>query len=374
LSPLLHIVCLDVPYPADYGGAIDMLYKIQALHDEGVKIHLHYFSYNHRGTPNELNRYCETIHAYERETGRKGFSFSLPHIVASRINPELIKNLQQDNYPVLLEGLHCTGIVKEINKNNRKIIVRLHNDEYAYYKQLAKSESNLFRKIYFLNESRLLKNYEKHLPVDIHYLCITDADTTIFKKKYGLPNVSHLAAFAPFTHINNPDGVGNFCLYHGNLSVSENEKAAAWLVTKVFSKIKIPLVIAGKNPSKKIESLAHFYRHTCLIANPTDNELHDLIQKAQINVLPSFNNTGIKLKLINVLFNGRHCLANDAMVAGTGLEQACHIANTPEAMASVITQLYHQPFTEEETVLRKKLLTHSFDNTQNAKLIIQWIQ
>jgi Glycosyl transferases group 1 len=374
LSPHLHIVCLDVPYPADYGGAIDMLYKIQALHEQSVKIHLHYFSYNLRGTPNELNQYCETIQVYERKTGHKGFSFSLPYIVSSRINSELIKNLQQDNYPVLLEGLHCTGIVKEINKNHRKIIVRLHNDECSYYKQLAKSESNLFRKIYFLNESRLLKNYEKQLPANVHYACITDADTTLFKKEYGLPDVSHLAAFAPFTHINNPDGVGNFCLYHGNLSVSENEKAAAWLITKVFSKIKIPLVVAGKNPSKKIENLAHFYQHTCLIANPTDNELHDLIQKAQINVLPSFNNTGIKLKLINVLFNGRHCLVNDAMLAGTGLEQACHIANTPEAMASVITQLYHQPFTEEETVLRKNLLSHSFDNKVNAKRIIQWIQ
>jgi Glycosyl transferases group 1 len=374
LSPHLHIVCLDVPYPADYGGAIDMLYKIQALHEQGVKIHLHYFSYNLRGTPNELNQYCETIQVYERKTGHKGFSFSLPYIVSSRINSELIKNLQQDNYPVLLEGLHCTGIVKEINKNHRKIIVRLHNDECSYYKQLAKSESNLFRKIYFLNESRLLKNYEKQLPANVHYACITHADTTLFKKEYALPDVSHLAAFAPFTHINNPDGVGNFCLYHGNLSVSENEKAAAWLITKVFSKIKIPLVVAGKNPSKKIENLAHFYQHTCLIANPTDNELHDLIQKAQINVLPSFNNTGIKLKLINVLFNGRHCLVNDAMLAGTGLEQACHIANTPEAMASVITQLYHQPFTEEETVLRKNLLSHSFDNKVNAKRIIQWIQ
>jgi glycosyltransferase involved in cell wall biosynthesis len=374
LSPHLHIVCLDVPYPADYGGAIDMLYKIQALHEQGVKIHLHYFSYNLRGTPNELNRFCETIHVYERKTGHKGFSFMLPYIVSSRDNPELVKNLLQDNYAVLLEGIHCTGILKEINKNHRKIVVRLHNDECAYYKQLAKSETNLFKKIYFLNESRLLKNYEKHLPANVRYACITDADTNLFKKEYGLPAVSHLAAFAPFTHIDNPDGVGNFCLYHGNLSVSENEKAAAWLITKVFSKIKIPLVIAGKNPSKKIESLAHFYQHTCLVANPTDNELHDLIQKAQINVLPSFSSTGIKLKLINVLFNGRHCLVNDAMVAGTGLEQTCHIANTPEAMASVITQLYHQPFTEEETVLRKNLLSHSFDNKVNAKRLIQWIQ
>ena len=86
----LHIVCLDVPSPADYGGAIDMLYRIESLYNAGIKIHLHYFSYNHRGNPNELNQYCESIHVYERKTGHKGFSFLKPYIVSSRINEDLI--------------------------------------------------------------------------------------------------------------------------------------------------------------------------------------------------------------------------------------------------------------------------------------------
>ena len=41
----LHIVSFDVPFPPNYGGAVDVFYKIRALHKLGVKIHLHCFEY-----------------------------------------------------------------------------------------------------------------------------------------------------------------------------------------------------------------------------------------------------------------------------------------------------------------------------------------
>jgi len=42
----LHIVSFDIPYPANYGGVIDVFYKAQALTAKGVKVHLHCFEYN----------------------------------------------------------------------------------------------------------------------------------------------------------------------------------------------------------------------------------------------------------------------------------------------------------------------------------------
>jgi len=74
LKRSLHIVCLDVPWPADYGGAIDMMNRIKCLRQHDIAIHLHYFSYNDRGMPNELNQFCESIHVYQRKKGWEGFS------------------------------------------------------------------------------------------------------------------------------------------------------------------------------------------------------------------------------------------------------------------------------------------------------------
>ena len=371
----LHIVCLDVPWPADYGGAIDMMNRIMMLKKMGVNIHLHYFSYNERGTPNELNQFCESIHVYERKKGHKGFSVNLPYIVSSRINEELISNLQKDNHPILLEGIHCTGILTRLDLDNRKVVVRMHNEESIYYKELARAESSVLKKLYFLHESRLIKKYCRQLSDKCIYACISGDDISILNKEYNLKNVNFLSAFPAWQTVTGEEGMGNLCLYHGNLSVSENEEAAIWLLQNVFTKIRNPFVIAGKNPSKRLEKLAHLQQHTCLVANPTDSELNDLIRKAHINILPSFNKkaTGIKLKLLHVLFEGRHCIVSEPMIKGTGLEAACHTGTTANAFASIIAQLYHQPFTNEEIVLRKKLLGDTYDNEKNIRQLIGYL-
>jgi hypothetical protein len=375
LSRQLHIVCLDVPWPADYGGAIDMMNRIMMLKKLGIGIHLHYFSYNERGMPNELNQFCESIHVYERKSIRQSFSSKLPYIIASRINDELIANLQKDNFPILLEGIHCTGILPALDLQKRKVIVRMHNEEAIYYKELARVESSLLKKLYFLRESRLIKKYNDHLPKECVYVCVSNEDIQVYRDEHHLSQVKYLSTFPAWQEVTGEEGVGNLCLYHGNLSVPENEKAAIWLLQNVFMKVRKPFVIAGKKPSKRLQKLAHLFQHTCLVADPGESELNDLIRKAHINVLPCFNKniTGIRLKLLHALFEGRHCVVNEPMVKGTGLDAACHIGTTANGFASIIMQLYHQPFTNEEIVLRKNLLGDTYNNEKNTRQLIQWL-
>ena len=374
MSRHLHIVCLDVPWPADYGGAIDMMNRIKALHQLGINIHLHYFSYNERGIPQQLNEFCKEVNVYKRKTGWKGFSFSVPYIVQSRINQEMIGNLRKNDHPILIEGIHCTGIISHLNKS-RKIVVRMHNDEAVYYKEMARYAFDVFKKIYFSFESRLLKKYSFRLPNHCIYACISEKDRKTFKEKYHLDQTKFLPAFPTWQSVTSNEAVGDLCLYHGNLSVAENEQSAIWLLEEVFSKLKLPFVIAGKKPSDRLVKLAQRHQHCCLIANPTEEELNDLISKAQVNVLPSLNknSTGIRLKLLHAIFQGRHCVVNPSMVEGTGLAEACHIGKNANAFASIILQLFHQPFTNEEIVLRRKLLSDVYDNKKNAEQLITWL-
>ena len=369
----LHIVCLDIPYPADYGGSIDMFERIISLHRTGVKIHLHYFDYRGTVHTGPLNQYCETINSYKRITGLKGFSFRLPYIVASRNNKNLIENLNKDHHPVFIEGVHCAGIIPAIQKKKRKITVRLHNDESDYYEGLYRSEKKILKKIYFRHESWLLRKYQHKLPEDCLYLCVTDSDLRKFKDVSHLTNVKKMPSFLAWQRVKSLEGKGNFCLYHGNLSICENEKAAIWLLDKVFKKIKLPFIIAGKNPSKSLDKIAHLCKHTCLVANPSEDEINDLIQKAHINILPSFNTTGLKLKLLHALFEGRHCVVNKAAVDGTGLEDVCHIGDDAAQLAEIITELYHIPFPAEEIASRKKMFCNSYNNAKSAELLNQWL-
>jgi len=368
----LHIICLDVPYPVDYGGVYDLFYKLPALQAQGVNIHLHCFEYG-RGEQEELNKYCVSVNYYKRAEGHKGFSTTLPYIVCSRRNETLFENLLKDDYPIFMEGIHCTYLLNDERFKNRRKYVRVHNVEYAYYHNLYKTTTEPFKKLYYWHESRLLKAYEKSIVDKATFWGVTKKDVDIYRKELGCKDIELLPLYLPEWKVNCLEGTGSYCLYHGNLGVAENEKAAIWLLENVFHELEVPFVIAGKNPSAKLDRLAHAKLHTCLVANPGEKEMQDMIAKAHVHILPSFNATGIKLKLINALYNGRHCVVNDAAIDGTGLESACHVTNSAEGFQQVIAQLYHQPFTTKEIELRTALLGSMFNNEANAKQQVKWI-
>ena len=366
----LHIITHDVPWPADFGGVIDQFYKIKTLYQYGVKIHLHCFV-NKRPPQDELKKYCETVYYYKRHTGIGHFSFSIPYIVSSRKNDELLKNLSKDNYPVLMEAIHCSYYLYAGELTNRIALLRLHNAEFEYYHHLAMHEKNVFKKHYYNHESRLLKKYEKKLAEKVKIAALSGQDVEVYQHLFKATNIIHLPLFLPYLNAAGKEGIGCFCLYHGNLAINENEEAAIWLLQNVFNDIKIPFVITGKNPSQKLEFLAHQQPHTCLVANPSDKELHDMIAKAQINILPSFNNTGIKLKLLNALYNGRHCLVNKTGVEGSGLNRLCAIAEDADDFKTAIQYLYAIPYTNEENKKRQLLLQQLYNNQKNADKLIE---
>ncbi|MEE6186766.1 glycosyltransferase family 4 protein [Niabella sp. A18] len=370
----LHIVCLDVPCPSDYGCAIDMMSRIRAFRKKGIKIHLHYFEDSNKCRTRELNELCETFEVYERKAPSECLSINTPFCVSSRCNETLINNINKDNYPVLLEGLHTTGIINAISKNNRKICIRMHNVGPIYYKELARQTSNPAKKTYFLAESLLSQKYLPTLPRHHMIACVSEGDKKYFES-LEFQNVHYVPAFPAWQTVDSKTGVGNLCLFHGNLSVPENEKAALWLLCNVFNKIRIPFVIAGKNPSKSIQKAADLCQHTCLVSNPCDKEMDDLIEKAHINILPCFskNITGASLKLLHALYKGRHCVTTPAMVEGTGLEAACHIGTSANAIAAIISQLYYRPFEEEEIELREKLLYDTYNNDVNVEKFISYL-
>ena len=362
-----------MPWPADYGGVVDLFYKIKALHALGIKIHLHCYHSPDRKEQTELLKYCESVQYYPRKKNLAGFSFIIPYIVRSRSSINLSQNLQKDNYPILMEGIHCTYLLKKGSLGNRKIFVRLHNVEYKYYHQLAKHESNIIKRMYFMYESFLLKKYERSVVSKATFWPVSTEDTALYKKMFHAKHIDFLPVFLPWNEVKAQKGKGCFCLYHGNLSISENEKAADWLLNNIFNTLEIPFVIAGKNPSLPLQTLAHSHTHTCMAVNPSDAELQDLIQKAQVNILPSFNKTGVKLKLLNALYNGRHCLVNHAGEEGAAVDGLCNIAETESEFKVMIEKLFNQDITEETLQQRQKALQLMYDNEKNARQLIAWI-
>lgn len=367
----LHIICLDVPYPVNYGGMFDLFYKLGALQQEGILIHLHCFEYG-RGEQSELNKYCEEVHYYKRHTGWRGISATLPYIVNSRYNEKLLDRLLEDDYPILMEGIHCTGLLNSKLFSNREVFVRLHNVEFEYYAQLSKVERSPLKKLFYRRESNLLRRYEERIATKAFFMCVSEKDAIIYRHHFHA-RAFFLPVFIPWQEVETLPGMGQYCLYHGNLSVAENEEAAIWLLEEVFNDLDIPFIIAGRNPSRRLRQLIRRSGQACLAANPSTEEMQDLIRKAQVNVLPAFNSAGVKLKLLNALYLGRHCITNRKGVEGIGLELSCHLADTAQEMKESIRAFYRQEFNEGMKDFRGQLLEATYGNKESAKQLIGWI-
>jgi hypothetical protein len=371
MAKSLHIIAFDMPYPADYGGVIDIYYKIKALSELGVQVKLHVFLYGGKTTSKHLEALCQKVFYYERKRFKNPFTGDLPYIVATRDDEQLLSNLCKDDAPILFEGLHSTAFLTSPKLTNRFKIVRTHNVEHDYYQYLEDAESSFFKKYFFRIESERLRKYEGILSTANLIMPISPRDTAYYQSKFK--NVQYLPAFHASDMVKPQTGRGDFVLYHGNLGVGENNKAALYLIHEVFPSLNMPCVIAGNQPTRQLQVAAESLAHVTLMSGISSNEILHKVQQAHVNLLVTFQPTGIKLKLLNALHQGRFCVANSAMVAETGLESLCRVGNDPAELADAVQKCWSIDFSDDERISRKHFLDRDFSNSANASLIASFL-
>lgn len=366
----LHIVSFDVPYPPNYGGIIDVFFKIKSLSEIGVEIYLHTFEYG-KGKSDELEKYCSKVYYYKRSDSFHKVISRKPYIVNTRESNELTQNLKSIVAPILFEGLHTTFPLIKNSFKDRKVLVRTHNIEHNYYSGLAKSESNFRKKTFYFFEHLKLKNFQKILHKADHILSISNFEHTYFKKKFG-DKVCYIPVFHPNTFVKNLSKKGYFAMYHGDLSISDNLKAAQYLID-IFKKIDYPLVIAGNLGDSNLKSKNKEVKNLTFVALDNQEQVADLFKRTHINVLPTFQNTGIKLKLVNALFQSRFCVVTPKMIENTGLENLVSIGANEKSFQREIINLIDAEFSEEDT-LQRQILLKEFDCKKNAHKILELLE
>ena len=364
----LHVVSFDVPFPADYGGVIDVFHKIRAMHAIGVKVHLHCFSYG-REAAKELNEICETVNYYERKKFYQAIYKSVPYIVGSRQSGELLSNISDDDYPVLFEGLHSCAYLSHKSIGHKVKAVRMHNVEWDYYKSLGEQERNYLVKFYFHYESHKLKKFQEELKFANHVFAISKSDYEYFSQFWK--NIVYVPAFHSNDEVTSKTGKGDYILYHGNLSVVENHQAALYVLKKIAANSKREFIIAGKEPLESLRKEIKNHPNVTLVYNPSFETMNSLIANAHITILPTFQSTGIKLKLLNSLYKGRFCIVNKPMIINTDLESLCYIEERDEQALGYIEELFTKEFTQEDKDVRSKILNAHFSNKTNALKIAE---
>lgn len=369
----LHIVCFDVPAPPDYGGAIDLYYKIKSLAEAGCGIYLHCFQYG-REVAAELEQWCEQVWYYPRVTGLAGISLQLPYIVSSRKSKDLLQRLKAIDAPILFEGLHCCLYSSHPALAGRIKALRSHNVESDYYQKLADKERSPLKRIYFRLESNRLQRFEQQLQSITHFFALSENDAAWFRRLYPQARHQYIAPFHPFDSVCTKSGIGTFLLYHGNLGHPENIEAAFFLLEEVLGKCPMPIVFAGRNPHPLLAERIATCNNARLVANPDALTMASLLREAHAHLLPTFQATGMKLKLLYALFGGRHILANPAMVSGTGLRELCIICDDAQDWIHQIKRIADKAFTLEMIAARERTLNLLYSNGLNAIRLLTSLQ
>ena len=366
----LHVVSFQVPFPPDYGGLIDVYYKLKALKEAGYSLDFHTYRYAVDEQP-DLLKVADTVYYYERLTGWLSMFSFLPYIVYSRRSKLLLERLCEDNSPILFEGLHTCYFLSNPLLRDRPKWVRMHNVEHDYYNFLGKSCVSWHEKCYYYLEAWKLKHNERVLLYANKILAITHKDAGYFTQKYPSVLTYCLPCFFDSISVKTVRDVsidnGKYILYHGNLSVLENIRVINYILDNLVSKLDIGMqvIIAGKNPCKHLQEKISRIPNVSLIANPSQEEMNFLIASAHIHLLLTFQDTGIKLKLIYSLMKGHgHCLVNSMMIPDPGFEEVCTIADGQEAQVIALRELYHTPLMPEALQWRQQALTKMGYNNQ----------
>lgn len=360
----LHIISFDNPFPANYGGVIDVFYKVKALHSLGYEIYLHCF-YDERSTvAPELKAITKEVYLYPKNR-RFTFLFSaFPFGVISRYHKSLGEHINAIEAPILFEGLQSTMLLHRLHCTNIKFL-RLHNIESNFYAGMYASETNWLKKVLYYFEIGKYKKYEQQLHHFKRVFTLSPYEQQIVSQ--WTDAVTYLPVFHGNELVTPLSEKGSYCLYHGDLRLPDNKRVASFLI-KVFKKLpEYKLIIASSASQEFVEKQTKGFANIQFEKIDDDSHLESLLAEAHINVLWSFQKSGTKLKAVKALFKSRFCLINSNMVDDEALLNLCELANTEEELIQQIQRLYTLPYTQHET--RATTLFKAMNDQKNAKIL-----
>ncbi|TZF95891.1 glycosyltransferase [Chryseobacterium panacisoli] len=367
----LHIISFNYPYPPSYGGIIDVYYKIKALSDLGIKIHLHCFvdKIPVKIDP-EVEESTENVFFYEKKKNPLLYFSKIPFAAVIRDSDLLLKNLEKINAPILFEGLQTTHIIRFLKESRHKLYLRYHNNETEYYKGLSLSEKNIFKKMVYGIEALKYKGYQKTLLKEFETIfCLSEKEYNEVDTYSGNARLIHI--FHGNQSVKQLDKKGNYFLFHGDLTTADNKKALIEALDLFKTLPQYKLIVASDRASEDIKRRISVIENITLAPIGTTENLHHLLENAHANILISYQNSGTKVKLFNTLYNSRFVIINGNITDDPALTGLCLYGTDRTEIRQQIISSAEKDY--DDTEKRKQILEKKHSDHAKAEEIIKII-
>ena len=354
----IQVVSFDWPWPANYGGVVDVYYRIDSLLEKGVAVDLIVISQHPQPGPVPASWQDKrfSLYAYPRRGWRSLLS-PKPYIVSSRAVGPLLPKLASGPPIILFEGIHTTAYLGHPRLGNHEQWVRVHNREAAYYQELADTTDAATSRFYYKEEARRLRSYEPRVLAEADLLLIVSQRDESYCETLAPQRVYLHPSSTSLKKVDIKKGRGEYVLFHAGLHVDDNAISAVELAKRMSARPDINFIIAGKDPSDQLRSKLSGFSNVELIANPSVEEMHALIANAQLLLLHANHQAGYKVKLVESLARGRWIIANSKMVHGApSLKAGVSVIDEPDQWIAELDKLWEVSFLDKDEVSRVELL------------------
>ena len=344
------------PFPATHGGKVDVWNRILGLFDLGFQIDL-LFTDTLTVSKEELsfvNNYVQNLFEAKRKNKFQDILKNKPLQVLSRDSLKTIKINKEYDF-LILEGDYVAEVIENPTIKYNKLILRSQNDESLYFKNLAKSTTNIFKKTYYFIESKKFKNYVKELYKKVDRIWFISKDEQL---RCNAKNTMWLPSPFSISEIKQQELTKSNVLFIGSLFMSNNIAGLTWYLENVHKILcekekNYKLVIAGSTNGKNTDKLIKkFNEYTNLEFHFDIPSLSGLYKNASVFINPMFHGAGVKIKSINAIINGMPLVSTSVGAEGTGSQHGKELllADSPKAFKKAISDLLSNAISKDNLV------------------------
>ncbi len=350
---ILH-VWNDFPVPPHHGGRIDLWSRVRALREIGHEVDAVATVKELPAPPHYLAAAKEvrTLSLVRRSPNPFGILSREPLQLRTRRGLASFQ-LQRSYDVVLLEQEYVAPVLDAPELDAGRVILRVHNDETAYFLDLARSEKSWWRKLYYLEEARRFRRTSPSVfdkASDLWFISYDHFQRWRAARPEARQRAAWLPAALPGPLRPPREGAGERVLITGNLFQPTNLEGLEWFLSEVHPWLtrrpEYELCVAGSTRGARAEALIARLRAAPRVQVHVNlPNLEPLYRTAAVFVNPMRRGVSVKLKTLDAICHGLPVVSTAAGLDGAGLEPGKHalLAESGVAMAEAIARLLDAP-------------------------------
>lgn len=279
---------------------------------------------------------------------------SLPFSVTKVTNPKLIrraKELSAENSydAVICDFVQMAKVVSDLPR--RPSILFQHNVEAQIFERQAKTSPSWFRRQAMALQWRKMLRFEKEAGRKFNaVIAVSDQDRDAFSEDYGWKHVESIDTAVDveyFAPPRQPAERNHLVTFVASMDWLPNQDGAVYFVKEIWPHIlrehpDAVCHIVGRNPSRRVEQLAHVGSVSVLGTVP---DVRPHLSDAQVVVVPLLAGGGTRIKIFEAMAMGKAVVSTSLGAEGLKVRNQQHllIADSPLDFAKAVGRLLSDP-------------------------------